>query len=129
MEPGNAHFRRFASAAHFMAFLGLVPREHSSGTKRLQGGITKTGNTHLRRLLAEAAWQYRTRCAPSKDLRPRRLGQPPEVVACAERARARLHHHYMKLVLAKGRKTPVVVTAVARELAGIIWGLMVGDVR
>jgi transposase len=122
-------FKRFASAAHFMAFLGLVPREHSSGTKRLLGGITKTGNIHLRRLLVEAAWHYRTRCTPSKNLRLRRHGQPPEVVAYAERATARLHHKYMKLVLGKGRKTQVAVTAVARELSGFIWGLMVGAVR
>jgi transposase len=122
-------FRRFASAAHFMAFLGLVPREHSSGTKRLQGGITKTGNTHLRRLLVEAAWHYRTRCTPSRDLRLRREGQPPELIAYADRAIARLHRKYMKLVIGKGRKTQVAVTAVARELAGFVWGLMVGAIQ
>ncbi|HYW81911.1 MAG TPA: IS110 family transposase, partial [Spirochaetia bacterium] len=53
-------FRRFSSAAQFMAFLGLVPSEHSSGNKRRQGGITKAGNSHLRRLLVEAAWHYRS---------------------------------------------------------------------
>jgi transposase len=119
-------FKRFATAAHFMAFLGLVPREHSSGTKRLQGGITKTGNTHLRRLLVEAAWHYRYGSPPSKQLRERRAGQPPEVIAYANRAMARLHRKYMRLVMDKNRKSQVAVTAVARELAGFVWGLMVG---
>jgi transposase len=122
-------FSRFASAAHYMAFLGLVPREYFSCSWRLQGGITKTGNIHLRRLLVEAAWHYRTRCTSSKDLRLRRHSQPPEVVACAERASARLHRTYMRLVLGRGCKTQVAVTAVARELAGFIWGLPVDAVR
>lgn len=121
-------FKRFATAAHFMAFLGLVPQEHSSGAKRLQGGITKSGNTHLRRLLVEAAWHYRTNHPPGKRLRERREGQPPEVVAYANRAMARLHRKYVRLVLGKGRKSQVAVTAVARELAGFVWGLMVGAI-
>lgn len=121
-------FKRFATAAHFMAFLGLVPREHSSGTKRVQGGITKSGNTHLRRLLVEASWHYRHASHPGKTLRQRREGQPPDIVAYANRAMTRLHHKYMKLVMGKGKKGQVAVTAVARELAGFIWGLMVGAV-
>ncbi|MGA2613993.1 MAG: IS110 family transposase [Spirochaetia bacterium] len=121
-------FKRFATAAHFMAFLGLVPREYSSGTKRLQGGITKSGNTHLRRLLIEAAWHYRYNCAPSKHLRERREGQSPQVLAYVSRAITRLHHKYVKLVLIKGRKPQVAVVAIAREFAGFVWGLMVGNV-
>jgi transposase len=77
----------------------------------------------------EAAWHYRTYCSPSRDLRLRRHGQPPEVVAYAERAAARLHRKYMKLVLGKGRKNQVAVTAVAREPAGFIRGLMVSAAR
>lgn len=119
-------FKRFATAAHFMAFLGLVPREHSSGSKRVQGGITKSGNTHLRRLLVEAAWHYRYNHPPGKELRERRAHQRPEVVAYANRAMARLHRKYLRLVMGKGRKSQVAVTAVARELAGFVWGLMVG---
>jgi transposase len=119
-------FKRFATAAHFMAFLGLVPREHSSGTKRVQGGITKSGNTHLRRLLVEASWHYRHTSRPGRTLRQRREGQPADVVAYANRAMTRLHRKYIKLV--KGKKSQVAVTAVARELAGFIWGLMVGAV-
>ena len=121
-------FKRFATAGHFMAFLGLVPREHSSGSRRLQGGITKTGNTHLRRLLVEAAWHYRFGSPPGKRLRERRVGQSPEVIAYANRAMARLHRKYMRLVMDKNRKSQVAVTAVARELAGFVWGLMVGAI-
>jgi hypothetical protein len=101
----------------------LVPQERSSGAKRLQGGITKSGNTHLRRLLVEAAWHYRTNHPPGKRLRERRQGQPPEVVAYANRAMARLHRKYVRLVLGRARKSQVAVTAVARELAGFVWGL------
>jgi transposase len=121
-------FKRFAMAGHFMAFLGLVPQEHSSGSRRAQGGITKAGNTHLRRLLVEAAWHYRTNRPAGKGLRERREGQPAEVVAYANRAAARLHRKYVRLVLGKGRKSQVAATAVARELAGFIWGLMVGAI-
>ena len=67
-------FRRFASARQFMAYLGLVPSEHSSGNKRRQGGITKAGNSHLRRLLVEAAWHYRSYHPGSRDLTERRRG-------------------------------------------------------
>ena len=52
-------YRRFPSAGSFMSYLGLVPSEHSSGAKRYQGGITKTGNSHLRKLLIESSWHYR----------------------------------------------------------------------
>ena len=74
-------FRRFASAASYMAFTGLVPAEHSSGTSRHQGPITKTGNRHVRRVLVEAAWAYRYAPAVRGKLRKRLEGQPPEVVA------------------------------------------------
>jgi transposase len=67
-------FRRFANARQFMAYLGLVPSEHSSGNKRRQGGITKAGNSHLRRLLVEAAWHYRSYHPSSRDLTERRRG-------------------------------------------------------
>jgi transposase len=121
-------FKRFATAAHFMAFLGLVPREYSSSTKRVQGGITKSGNMHLRRLLVEASWHYRHPSRPGRTLRQRREGQPPDIVAYANRAMTRLTRKCIKLVMGKGKKSQVAVTAVARELAGFIWGLMVGAV-
>jgi len=121
-------FRRFASAEQFMAFLGLVPSEQSSGTRRRQGGITKTGNRHIRRLLVESSWHYRYQRPPSKALRRRREGQPEEVVVYADRAMRRLAKKFHRLV-ARGKSSQVAVTAVARELSGFIWGLMVDRVE
>ena len=68
-----------------MAFLGLIPREHSSGGTEQRGGITKAGNGHVRRLLIEAAWHYRHRPGV-KSLSKRREGAPPEVIALADKA-------------------------------------------
>jgi transposase len=114
--------RRFSSAPEFMAATGLVPSEYSSGGKERRGGITKTGNAHLRRVLVEAAWHYRHRPTASKALRERRKGQSREVVAIAERADIRLCRKYHKLV-DKAKRSTVAVTAVARELAGFIWAI------
>jgi transposase len=118
-------YRRFESAGQFMAFLGSVPSEHSSGSKRRQGAITKTGNGHLRRLLVEAAWHYRTNRPASLKLRKRREGQSEEVVRYADRAMRRLTKKFQRLTL-RGKSGQVTVTAVSRELAGFVWGLMVG---
>lgn len=114
--------RRFSSAGSFMAFTGLVPSEHSSGASRHQGGITKTGNMHVRRVLVEAAWAYRY--APAvRDKHAKRLqGQPPEVVAYSWAAQCRLHATYRKLAARKNHNKAVV--AVARELSGFVWGAM-----
>ncbi len=121
-------FRRFASAEQFMAFLGLVPSEHSSGSRRRQGGITKTGNNHIRRLLVESSWHHRYQRPPSKALRRRREGQSEEVVVYADRAMRRLAKKFHRLV-GRGKSSQVAVTAVARELAGFVWGLMVDRVE
>lgn len=120
-------FRRFSNAESFMAYLGLVPREHSSGEKRRQGGITKSGNGHLRRLIVESSWHYRYAGTPSARLTSRRVGQDMDVVAYADRALRRLHRKYTKIVF-RGKSKNVAVTAVARELAGFIWGLMTGNI-
>jgi transposase len=120
-------FRRFITAAQFMAFLGLVPSEHSSGNKRRLGGITKAGNSHLRKLLIEAAWQYRSYHPDSRRLAKRREGLPAPLIAYADRAGRRLHKKYVRMVFA-GKKSQVAATAVARELAGFIWGAMTGNV-
>lgn len=116
-----ADFQRFAQAGQFMAFTGLVPSEHSSGKSRRQGGITKTGNRHVRRLLIEAAWHYYNASAgPSADLQKRRAEVPAEIVDIAEKARRRLRRKAFRLKAA--RKSPnKIVTALARELAGFIW--------
>jgi transposase len=117
-------FRRFADAKAFMSYLGFVPSESSSGGKRRQGGITKAGNGHLRRLLVEGAWHYTKNARAGKRLEQRRQGCPLSVIDAADRALHRLHKKYVRLVL-KGKHKNVAVTAVARELAGFIWAVQV----
>jgi len=121
VEVGD--FRRFASAPAFMAFTGLVPGEHSSGTSRRQGSITKTGNAHLRRILVEAAWAYRMRPARTRERLKRLEGQPPAVLAAALRAEEHLHRAYWSIVNRQKRST-IAAVAVARGLAGFIWAVM-----
>lgn len=116
-------FRRFKSPRQLMAFVGLVPREYSSGGKEKRGGITKTGNGHVRRLLVEAAWSYRHRAAFGERIREALKGQPPSVAEYARKAQLRLHRRYTRLV-SRGKKTQVAVTAVARELCAFTWGIM-----
>lgn len=119
-EAGD--LRRYRKASQFMGSTGLVPSEHSSGGRRRQGAITKTGNAHLRRILVEAAWQYRHRPTPGSRIRARRKGQPESVLAVARRADVRLHRKFIRLV-ARGKTTGQAVVAVARELAGFFWAL------
>ncbi len=116
-------FSRFARADDLAAFVGLVPSEHSSGERRRQGSITKAGNTHARRVLVEAAWHARRRPNTGPALRKRLAGQPPEVLAIATKAQARLHARYWRLV-ERRKPTTVAATAVARELTGFCWALM-----
>jgi transposase len=116
-------FGRFASPRKFMAYLGLVPSEHSSGEKRRPGAITKTGNGRARRLLVESSWHYRHRPAASKALKRRRDGQPPWAIDMADRAMHRLHKRYQRLML-RGKIPSKVVVAVARELAGFLWAML-----
>lgn len=115
--------QRFRSARALMCYLGLVPSEHSTGGKARRGGITKTGNRHLRRLLIESAWHYRHAPRTSGALRKRRDGQPAWAIAMADRAQARLHRRYWKLVNLTKPHTKAVV-AVARELAGFVWATL-----
>lgn len=116
-------FRRFTSAPALMAYLGLVPSEHSSGEGRHQGAITKTGNRHVRWLLVESAWHYRHRPAISLGLRQRRAGQPARVVALADRAQQRLCRRYARMV-ARGKPHNKIVVAIARELVGYLWAAL-----
>ena len=120
-------FRRFATAGQFMAFLGLVPSERSSGDKRRQGGITKAGNSHLRKLLIEAAWHYRSYHSTSRALVERRKEVDPQIVSFANRAGRRLNRKYLRL-LHRGKRSQVAVTATGRELAGFLWAAMVDQV-
>jgi transposase len=117
-------FRRFPDAKAFMSYLGFVPSENSSGGKRNQGGITKAGNGHLRRLLVEGAWHYTRNARAGKRLELRRRDCPLSVIDTADRALHRLHKKYSRLLL-KGKHKNVAVTAVARELAGFIWAVQV----
>jgi transposase len=115
--------RRFATAPSTMAFVGLVPSEHSSGTKRARGAITKTGNAHLRRVLVEAAWHYRHHPFVGHALRTRQCGAPDTVIAQAWTAQHRLYRRYHRLA-ARGKPTQHIVTAVARELTGFVWAAL-----
>ena len=114
---------RFGNARQLMAYLGLTPSEYSSGGRTQRGGITKTGNAHVRRLLVESAWHYRHPPRVGTGLRKRREGQPGWAVACADRAQSRLYRRYRQLT-ANGKPTVVANTAVARELAGHIWEVL-----
>jgi transposase len=116
-------FTRFPSAEAFMSYLGLVPSEYSSGKKRKQGGITKTGNGYLRKLLTESSWHYARPNQVSKRLEQRREGTDERTIGYADKAMKRLHEKYTRLVF-KGKTKQKAVTAVARELAGFIWGVM-----
>ena len=118
-------FKRFANAKSFMSYLGFVPSENSSGGKRSQGGITKAGNGHLRRLLVEGAWHYTKNARAGKRLEQRRQGCPASVIEIADRALFRLHRKYVRLLFNGGKHKNVAVTAVARELAGFIWAVQV----
>jgi transposase len=105
------------------AYLGLVPTESSSGTKRAQGGLTKTGNGHARRLLVEAAWHHRSPYrGPSVELRRRWDRAPAAAAARGHAANRRLHHRWATFIARK--KRPVIANAaIARELAGWCWSL------
>jgi transposase len=109
------------------AYLGLVPSESSSGSGRHQGSITKTGNTHARRLLVEAAWHHqRPLRTPGKALATRRAGLSPAVRARGEAADRRLHRRWTCLQ-ARKKQPSVIAVAVARELAGWCWSLATMD--
>ena len=113
---------RFDSPRELMSFLGLVPSEHSSGSRRRQGGITKTGNGHVRRVLVELAWCYRFPARKTRHLRRKAAAAPPGVQALAWAAQKRLCMRYRHLYHA-GKKMCVVTTAAARELVGFIWAV------
>jgi transposase len=114
-------FNAFAHPKQLASFLGLVPSEQSSGTKRRQGAITKSGSTHARRLLIEAAWHYRRRPAVSLTLRRRQQGQPPTAIEAAWRCQLRLAGRWAHLDARRAKKRTTVAVAVARELACFIW--------
>ncbi|HEY5313790.1 MAG TPA: IS110 family transposase [Pirellulales bacterium] len=115
-------FARFARPSQLMAYVGLVPSEHSSGATRRQGRITRTGNKHVRRLLVETAWNYRFRPKHSATIEARRAKASPEVRAIAEKAERRLVRRFDRLQQ-RGKPSQQVVTAIARELLGFVWAI------
>jgi len=114
--------KRFGHPRELMGYLGLVPSEHTSGEKRRLGAITKTGNSHARRVLIEAAWNYRFPPRITKPLQKRQEQQPAAVRAIAWRAQLRLHHRYRQLTTRRLQHNKICV-ATARELAGFVWSI------
>ncbi|MBS1674504.1 MAG: IS110 family transposase [Actinobacteria bacterium] len=106
------------------AYLGLVPSEHSSGGTRSLGAITKTGNTHARRLLIEAAWHHKADYRPGKVMKDRWAVAPAAAAARGDAGNRRLHRRWQVLTAHKKKHT-VANTAIARELAGWCWSLAV----
>lgn len=124
VEVGDFH--RFPTADNFASYLGLVPGEASSSKDINRLGITKAGNGHIRRLLIEAAQCY-TRGSvgfKSKELKARQSDNSPQVIAYADKANERLKRKFYKMVLTKNKKHNVAATAIARELACFMWGMM-----
>ena len=105
-----------------MGYGGVFPSEDSSGKRMRKGGITKTGNAHLRRIVVESAWCYRHRPRVGAKLRKRQQGVPAEITEIAWKAQNRLHKRYRKLTMA-GKDQRKVMTAVGRELLGFIWAI------
>lgn len=128
VEVGD--FKRFPSADNFAAYIGLVPGERTSDDNQNRLSITKAGNRQVRMLLVEAAHSY---CRgqigyKSKALKERQAGSTPEVIAYADRANERLRRRYYRLVLKENKKTNIAKTAIARELACFIWGMMTENI-
>jgi transposase len=119
---GVGDLSRFETPRHLMAYLGLVPSEHSSGSSIRRGGITKTGNSEVRRMLVEASWCYRypARVAMNKAKIVDNLPKPVRDIVW--KAQTRLCARFRRLS-GKGKKSTVVVVAIARELAGFIWAI------
>ena len=128
VEVGD--FKRFASAEKFASYIGLVPGEDSSGDSQTRLGITKAGNRHVRMLLTEASQCYsRGQIGyKSKALKARQDGNTPQVIAYADKANERLRRRYYKMVLSKCKKHNVAKTAIARELACFMWGMMTDNI-
>jgi transposase len=113
---------RFATAPHFMAYLGMVPSEHTSGPKRRIGAITKAGDIHARTMLIEAAHSYRYPARIARHKLAAVDAVPEAVRAIAWKAQTRLCQRFRQMT-AKGMPNQVVVTAIGRELAGFVWSI------
>jgi len=116
-------WRRFGSAVQFMGFTGLVPSEYSTGESVRRGHITKTGNGHVRTQLIESAWSYQHRATVGVVLRRRQAHADPDAIARSWACQQHLCARFRRLLARKASKN-VVVTAIARELAGFVWAEM-----
>lgn len=128
VETGD--FYRFAKGNTYAAYLGLAPGEHSSSDKINRLGITKAGNSNLRRVLVEAAWGI---CKgnigyKSKDLKKRQQGNSVQVISYADRANSRMRSKYYRLIR-HGKKKNVAIAAIARELACFVWGMTTDNIE
>jgi transposase len=114
-------WRRFPKPSPLSGFLGIVPCERTSDTRRRQGQITKAGPGHARRLLVEAAHHYRRPPRTGVHLERRQTGQDPRIIEIAWRCQRRLYHRWQHLHGQRRKPAGVVAIAVARELAGFLW--------
>lgn len=114
--------RRFKTAAQLMSYVGMVPREHSSGSRVWRGAITKAGNPHVRRVLVEAAWSGRLRPARPVRLMRRQEGLDQTIIDISWKAQKRLYDRHLKM-RARGKAQNVTIIAMARELLGFIWAI------
>ena len=115
-------FQRFRKPTELMGYTGLVPSEHSSGTRQAKGRITRTGNAHLRHVLGETAWHARHRPWLNVRLKKQLPALPPGVAEIAWKAQERLHRKFHRLMYHR-KPAGKVATAVARELVGFIWAI------
>ena len=113
---------RFQNPKELMAYLGLVPSEHSSGETIRRGGITKTGNSHARKVLVEGAWTYKHHARVTLPLIKRQRDLPKSICQISWKAQLRLCARYRKMV-ARKKPNNVVVIAIARELAAFMWAI------
>ena len=114
--------RRFPDAPAFMAATGVVPSENSSGEKERRGSITKTGNSHIRRVMIESSWHYQHSSVAGKTLKKRREGLPAEVLEIARKCDKRLNQKFRRMVN-RGKDRRKAAVAVSRELSGFVWAL------
>jgi transposase len=114
-------WERFDHPDQLASYIGIVPCEHTSGSQRRQGAITKAGSTHARRLLIEAAHHYRRQPGVSLNLERRQRDQPPEIINIAWRAQRRLNARWRQLKDTRHKPNGIVAVAIARELAGYCW--------
>ena len=117
---------RFSNPRELMGYLGLVPSEASTGNKRRQGSITRSGNGHARRSLVESAWAYARLPRVTRVLKQRQQGLSPEVIEISWKAQVRLCGRYRRLI-ARGKNKNKIIIAIARELCAFMWAIAVAS--